>query len=126
MGLGLAAITCCFVRYADMRGRDYLSQLGYRHELKLARNSSRSDNLIYSDKLTSNDTRRIEVGIPHNGQIALFTGDAPVYGFRDGTFEYKLQCVVTRPDGARSYVECNIWLTIKDGVLVSIQKELGV
>lgn len=101
-----------------------MAELGYRHELKLAAPSYGANPPIFSDKLVSNDTRSINVGIPHNGKIAFYFSDAPVYNFRDGTFEYKISCLVKHQNKRFAVPSFRIWVVIKNGILVEIKEDL--
>lgn len=117
-------VECRFENFTDIRGRSYMTELGYRHELKLAAPSYGANPPIFSDRLVANDTRLITVGIPHNGKIALYFSDAPVYNFRDGTFEYKIGCIAKYLNRRFAVPSFRIWLVIKNGVLVEIKEDL--
>ncbi len=115
-------LECRYEKYTDIRGRDYLAE--YHHELKLAAPSYGANPPIFSDTLVSNDTRGVSIGISHHGKVALYFGDAPVYNFRDGTFEYIISCIAKYPNRYLRLPSFRIWLVIKDGVLVGIRDEL--
>jgi hypothetical protein len=116
---------CSFEKYTDIRGRSYLSDLGYRHELHLARESYGTFP-VFNDTLLPNDTRVIDISISYKGTFALRMSDTYVFGFRDGIFEYIISGKVKYSD--RPYLHLSkfisVWLIIKNGVLVEIKDEL--
>lgn len=82
---------------------------------------------ILADTLQSNDTREIQIGWPFQEKLSLkyIDNDSPVYGFPDGIYEYFVSCNGKNSKGNKfSLPTVSIWLTIKDGSLIEIRKEL--
>jgi hypothetical protein len=102
------------------------SKKPYLHEfpntLKLTRASASNIWPLYEGPIIRKAIERIRLGLDFDGKIALRykQGDAPVYGFVDGEFEYVIACkgLINDVNFSRLY---NVGLVIKDGALVEIK-----
>ena len=117
-------VECWFKDYRDISGKKYLSE--HHNELKLVENSYGvgAHPPFFGDTLASNDKREIKVGIPHNEKVALYVGDAHVFGFQDGMYEYIIGCTVRHQNMNLDLPDFSIWLIIENGVLVEIKDNL--
>jgi hypothetical protein len=114
--------------FSDVRGRDYK----YLHELNLVSPSRGSNPPVFSEIMNSNDMRKIDIGISHNGKIALRLSDAYVTGFRNGKYELVYSGIawttgengITIMNERFKIPDIKVWLVIKDGVLEGIKKKL--
>ena len=110
--------------FLTIRGKRYIHE--YPNELRIVRDSRGNSFPLYRGTLTPNDTIEIKVGIPHDEQIALriLGDDSPIYKFRDGIFEYIVSCKGKYLGNAFTLPDFSVWLTIKDGMLVKVDKKL--
>jgi hypothetical protein len=110
--------------FLTIRGKQYIHE--YPNELRIVRDSRGNGFPLYRGTLAPNDTIEIKVGIPHNEKIALriLGDDSPIFKFRDGRFEYVVSGKGKYLGNAYTLPDFSVWLTIKDGVLVKIDKNL--
>ena len=112
-----------FKKFADYQGVRYEKK--FRADLKLLNHlNDGTSNTLFVGTLTHNDTREIKIGVYQNEKIALFFGDALLTGFRDGTFEYIVSCDGEYQGKKFTKPDFSVWLTVTDGVLVKMAKEL--
>jgi len=112
-----------FKRFADYRGMEYIKK--YPSDLKLLNHLNEgTEHTLALGRLTHNDTREVKIGIYRDGKLALFFGNALLTGFRDGTFEYVVSCSGEYRNEKFTNPDFSVWLTIKDGVLIKMAKEL--
>ncbi len=112
-----------FKKFSDYQGTKYEKKYPQDLELLNHRNDGTS-NVLFFDTLTHNDTREVKIGIYQNGKLALFFGNALLTGFRDGTFEYIISCTGEYLNEKFVKPDFSVWLTIKDGVIIKMAKEL--
>lgn len=115
-------VECRYEDYKDIRGRRYSDE--NRNKLKLMENASGGNPPFFRNTLTSNDKREIPVGVSYRETIALFVGDAHVFGYVDGMFEYIISCNVNYIGKRRVVKKVSVWLTIKNGELIEIKETL--
>jgi hypothetical protein len=96
----------------------------FPNDLKYVGNSSGGGHPLFFGDLKTNDKREIQIGFDYGGKLAIryFSVDSPVYGFRDGTFEYVILCVVQHSNQSFMLPDYIVWLVIKDGALVDIRQ----
>ena len=112
-----------FKKFADYQGKEYIKK--YPSDLKLLNHLNEgTEHTLALGRLTHNDTREVKIGIYKDGKLALFFGNALLTGFRDGTFEYVVSCSGEYRNEKFTNPDFSVWLTIKDGVLIKMAKEL--
>ena len=118
-------VDCYHVDFLTIRGKKYLQEFP-PSELKMVRDSRSGHFPLFQGTLSANDKREIRVGIPINGKVALhyMSNDAPYYNFRDGRFEYVINCNGKYLGKSFFLPHFSVWLTIKDGVLIQIEDDL--
>jgi hypothetical protein len=111
-------IDVSFKTAINRKGENYLNE--HRQELKLLENQFGVSNSLINETVIANDKREKKVGISRNGKIAVYFGNALLGNFPDGTFEYTISCTGEYMKNRFYLQDKSVWLTIKNGVLISI------
>jgi hypothetical protein len=117
-------VECSHQKYADSGGRDYVEQHRNR-TLFTIENSPSGSRPLFSDTLTQNDTREFILSEEYKGKLALRIYSTLTVGFLDGRYEYIVSCTTNNHQGKKFKMpNSSVWLIIKNGVLVKIEKDL--
>ncbi|MGD0877768.1 MAG: hypothetical protein ABSA01_06435 [Anaerolineales bacterium] len=116
-------VECSWIKATNLRGESYTNE--HRQELKLLNHLyDGTSNFILIDTLLHDDKREIKLGILHDDKVAIYFGNALLNGFPDETFKYTISCTGEYIKNRFHLPDKSVWLTIKNGVLISIKDEL--
>jgi hypothetical protein len=114
-------VECSFKQMEDTKGTNYLHS--YSSELHLMEDASGGNPPFFSATLEPRAGKQIIIGMEHEGKIALYIGDAHVFGFRDGIFRYVVECQRWEKHKRLTPVQMPNWITIEGGKLTAIHTD---